>query len=123
MNSNILPKDYIETLNLIKEKIILAQQKAVISTNINMLDLYWDIGNILLNKKEKAGWGAKIIQNLSRDITSNFPGSKGFSSRNLEYMSQFAKTYDNYASIKDFLSKVSWSHNVVLMSKIKNEEE
>jgi len=76
-----------------------------------------------LNKKEKAGWGAKIIQNLSKDITTNFPGSKGYSPRNLEYMSQFAKTYDNYASIRDFLSKVSWSHNVVLMSKIKNEEE
>jgi len=40
MNNKVLPKDYMETLNLIKEKIILAQQKAVISTNISMLDLY-----------------------------------------------------------------------------------
>ena len=34
-------------------------------------------------------------------------------------MSQFAKTYSNYLDVKDELSKVSWSHNLVLMSKVK----
>lgn len=63
-----------ETLQLIIQKIEIAQQRAVISTNITLLDLYWDIGNIILNKKKE-------------------------------------------------LSKVSWSHNLVLMSKIKNEKE
>lgn len=36
-------------------------------------------------------------------------------------MSQFAKTYSNYLEVKDELSKVSWSHNLVLMSKVKDE--
>lgn len=61
MNNEILPNDYRETLNLIIQKIQLAQQKAVISANITLLDLYWDIGNILLHKKKEQGWGAKVI--------------------------------------------------------------
>ena len=38
-------------------------------------------------------------------------------------MSQFAKVYSNYIDVKDELSKVSWSHNLVLMSKVKDENE
>lgn len=123
MKSELLPNDYKETLQLIIQKIEIAQQRAVISTNITLLDLYWDIGNIILNKKKEQGWGAKVIDTLSNDIAIAFPGTKGYSSRNLKYMSQFAKTYSNYLDIKGELSKVSWSHNLVLMSKIKNENE
>lgn len=123
MKNEILPNDYRETLNLIIQKIEFAQQKAVISANTTLLDLYWEIGNILVNKKKEQGWGAKVISTLSNDITSAFPKTKGYSSRNLEYMSQFAKTYSNYLDIKGELSKVSWSHNLVLMSKVKDENE
>ena len=62
MNNEILPNDYRETLNLIIQKIQLAQQKAVISANITLLDLYWEIGNVILNKKKEQGWGAKVIE-------------------------------------------------------------
>ena len=48
MNNELLPNDYKETLNLIIQKIQLAQQKAVISANITLLDLYWEIGNVIL---------------------------------------------------------------------------
>mgnify|MGYP004570094239 FL=1 len=53
MNNEILPNDYRETLNLIIQKIQLAQQKAVISANITLLDLYWKIGNVILKKKQE----------------------------------------------------------------------
>lgn len=81
------------------------------------------MGNRQCYFKQEKGWGAKVIETLSKDITSAFPGAKGYSSRNLKYMSQFAKTYSNYLDVKDELSKVSWSHNIVLMSKVKDENE
>ena len=81
MNNEMLPNDYRETLNLIIQKIQLAQQKAVISANMTMLDLYWEIGNVILNKKKEKGWGAKVIETLSKDITSAFPWAKGYSIR------------------------------------------
>ena len=64
MNNEILPNDYRETLNLIIQKIQLAQQKAVISANITLLDLYWEIGNVILKKKKEQGWGAKVIETI-----------------------------------------------------------
>lgn len=57
------------------------------------------------------------------DIANFFPGIKGFSSRNLDYMTRFALTYRNYYDISEELSKVSWSHNIILMSKLKDENE
>lgn len=93
MNNEILPDNYKETLFLIKQKIELAQQQAIISVNSNLLNLYWEVGNIILGKKKEQGWGAKVIDNLSMDIANFFPGIKGFSSRNLDYMTRFALTY------------------------------
>ena len=124
MNNEIMPSDYKETLNLIKQKIIQAQQEAIISVNLHMLNLYWDVGNIVLEKKKKQGWGAKVIDNLSKDIRSDFPDIKGFSSRNLDYMTRFARTYnENFETLREYLSRVSWSHNLILMSKIQDENE
>ena len=60
MKNELLPNDYKDTLELIIQKIELAQQKAVISANITLLDLYWDIGNVILNKKKEQGWGVVI---------------------------------------------------------------
>ena len=76
-----------------------------------------------MGKKEVQGWGSKVIDNLSKDITTAFPGIKGFSSRNLDYMTKFALTYRNYYDIQGELSKVSWSHNIILMSKLQNDDE
>ena len=104
MKNQLLPSDYKETLKLIKQKIELAQQHAIISVNANLLNLYWEVGNIILGKKEVQGWGTKVIDNLSKDITTAFPGIKGFSSRNLDYMTKFALTYRNYYDIQGELS-------------------
>ena len=123
MKNELLPSDYKETLFLIKQKIELAQQQAVISANLSMLNLYWDVGNIILARKKEKGWGAKVIDTLSKDIINFFPGIKGFSPRNMDYMTKFALTYRNYPEIKEELSKVSWSHNIILMSKLKDEYE
>lgn len=47
-----------------------------------MLNLYWDIGNAILIKQRQKGWGSKIIDILAKDISLEFPDSKGFSVRN-----------------------------------------
>jgi len=38
--------------------------------------LYWNIGNIILKNQEVEGWGSKIIENLSKDLKSEFPELK-----------------------------------------------
>ena len=58
-----------------------------------MLFHYWKVGHFILYLQKKEGWGSKVIDNLSKAIRSRYPDKKGYSTRNLIYMCQFAKTY------------------------------
>jgi len=85
-----------------------------------MIELYWNIGNIILRNQEKEGWGTKIIGNLSKDIKNEFPDLKGFSERNLKYMRKFAEQYDNEEFVQQVVAQIPWAHNLVIMEKIKD---
>jgi len=50
----------------------------MVAANSQMLLLYWQLGNIILENQQKQGWGAKIIQTLSNDLRREFPSIKGF---------------------------------------------
>ena len=63
------------------------------SVNAHMLFLYWEIGTYVAERQRVAGWGAKVIKTLSKDIRSAMPEARGFSARNILYMVQFAETY------------------------------
>ncbi len=86
-------KNYKELLIEIKNKVREAQLKSVTAANSQMLLLYWQMGQNILQNQEAEGWGAKIINKLSVDLKKEFPTLKGFSLRNLLYMKQFAEAY------------------------------
>ena len=69
------------------------QVRMITSANANMLFHYWKVGLFILYLQKKEGWGSKVIDNLSKAIRSQYPDKKGYSTRNLIYMCQFAKAY------------------------------
>ena len=69
------------------------QVRVVASANADMLFHYWKVGHFILYLQKKEGWGGKVIDNLSKAIRSKYPDKKGYSTRNLIYMCQFAKAY------------------------------
>src|SRR3954466_6512318 len=79
----------------IKQKVAEAQLKTVVAANAQMLLLYWQMGNYILQNQQAKGWGAKIIGQLSADLKKEFPQLKGFSPRNLKYMRKFAENYSS----------------------------
>lgn len=84
------PTDCARLLDEIKARVHLARVKAGLAPNRELLTLYWDIGRLILDRQHTAGWGAKVIDRLSTDLKSEFPGQQGFSPRNLKYMRAFA---------------------------------
>ena len=72
-------KFYNDLLKDLKLRIQKTQVKAAISVNRELIQLYWGIGNKILEIQHKEGWGAKIIDNLSTDLIKEFPDMKGFS--------------------------------------------
>ena len=69
------------------------QVRMIVSANADMLFHYWKVGHFILYLQKKEGWGSKVIDNLSKAIHSKYPDKRGYSTRNLIYMCQFAKTY------------------------------
>lgn len=69
------------------------QVRLIASANAEMLFHYWKVGHFILYLQKKESWGSKVIDNLSKAIRSKYPDKKGYSTRNLIYMCQFAKAY------------------------------
>ncbi|WP_342272221.1 DUF1016 N-terminal domain-containing protein [Candidatus Tisiphia endosymbiont of Parasteatoda lunata] len=76
----------------------------------------------ILTRQEQHAWGTKIIDKLSRDLISAFPEMKGFSTRNLKYMRQFAKEYPEPTFVQEVLAQLTWYHNITLLDKIIDKE-
>ncbi|MFM7457560.1 MAG: YhcG family protein [bacterium] len=84
MSDLIEREDYHSLLLELKSKIHQSQFRASLAVNKELILLYWQIGNSILVQQEKEGWGSKIIEQLAKDLKSEFPLMKGFSVRNLK---------------------------------------
>lgn len=70
-----------------------ARIRVLMAADAQMLLHYWKIGYYLYLTQLQLGWGAKVIDQIAGAIRKRFPDRKGYSSRNLKYMCQFAKSY------------------------------
>lgn len=86
----MLPEGYIEWLGDLKTQIRSARQRAALAVNTELIQLYWHIGNQIVDRQSAQGWGAKVIDQVAQDLRSEFPDMTGLSSRNLRYMRAFA---------------------------------
>jgi hypothetical protein len=58
-----------------------------------MIRLYWSVGKDLIDRRDELGWGAKVVERLSRDLQREFPGEGGWSVTNLKYMRSMAEAW------------------------------
>jgi hypothetical protein len=80
MKSKILSdKNYKKWFADIKLKVRNAQIKAVVKVNTELLSLYWELGADIVEKQKNAKWGDGLIDQLSKDLSQEFPDMKGFS--------------------------------------------
>ena len=123
IESEILPKGYSEWRREIEELIEVSKLRTAINVNTGTLTLYWNIGVQILEKQERLGWGAKVIEQLSADLSHKFPDDRGYSVRNLKYMRQFAQAYPHFPIVQVPLAQITWYHHISLLSKVKDEAE
>ena len=99
------------------------QVRLIASANAEMLFHYWKVGHFILYLQKKEGWGSKVIDNLSKAIRSKYPDKKGYSTRNLIYMCQFAKAYPTevlteMGKVEELLNSPSVNNVLQLTSKL-----
>jgi len=118
-----LPADYSIWLTELKQRIQHERLRVILASNSAMVLLYWDIGQRILEKQNIQGWGTKIIDRLSADLHKTFPEMKGLSPRNLKYMRAFASAWPERAIVQQAVAQLTWSHNIILLDKLKTPEE
>ena len=116
-------KEYLIFLKEIKERINLAQYTALKTVNKELINLYWDIGKKIVDKQKQQGWGNSIVKNLAKDLQKEYPGISGFSVQNLWYMRQMYVAYRKNLKLQPLVGEISWSKNIVILSKCKNDLE
>ncbi len=114
---------YDDFLRELKTRISLAQLRAAISVNKELVLLYWQIGQDILNRQQQQGWGAKVINRLAADLRKAFPEMKGFSPRTLKYMQAFAEAYPMEEFVQQLAAQIPWFHDCVVLDKVKNSAE
>lgn len=139
-----LPVGYDEFLQLIKERVRVAQVKAALSVNRELISLYWDIGRIISERQQSEGWGKSIVERLASDLQAEFPGIAGFSPSNVWRMRSFYVAWSgpdlaqpvretgggtNLAqpvreiggeSPPQAVAEIPWGHNITLIEKLKD---
>jgi len=110
--------DYEEILGAIKERVLSERRRVVLSASSALVCMYWDIGALILRRQAAEGWGAKVIDRLSRDLCREFPDMKGFSPRNLKYMRRFAEAYRSRSFVQQVAAQLPWFHHCVLIDRV-----
>ena len=115
MNNELINNE--ENLNnifdSIKELVITSRNRVYSTVNIEMLNLYWNIGKIIMEIQqgdERATYGETVLEKLSKKLTNEF--GKGFSKRNLERMRKF---YIYFPIATTVSSQLSWSHYLEIL--------
>ena len=117
-----LPRGYAKTLGEIKQRIQQERLRVVLAANSAMVLLYWDIGRMILDRQERAGWGAKVIDRLSSDLREATPEMQGLSPRKLKYMRAFAAAWPEREIVQRVVAQLPWRQNIALLERLDDEK-
>ena len=88
-----VPADYGAMLIAVKDRVRAALYQALRAVNKELVGLHWDIGGMIVERQGDAEHGAAIAERLAEDLRQEFPGTGGFSRRNIFYMREFYQAY------------------------------
>ncbi|MEN8255041.1 MAG: DUF1016 N-terminal domain-containing protein [Verrucomicrobiota bacterium] len=138
---------YLAFIRDVKQRIQSSQIKAATRINQELLLLYWDLGEQIVEKQRRANWGDGFLEQMGKDLRAEFPEMKGFSRRNLYAMRQWflfwepiwrqpvAKTGSGEIAqqlvaqsepmefVKQLASQIPWWHNIVIIQKTDTHTE
>jgi len=107
----------------VAELILRSRERAFQAVNTALIDLYWQVGAYISRQLESAAWGEGVVEQLADYLARQHPDLKGFTRRNLFRMRQFHETYRADEKVSPLLRQLSWTHNLLILSRCKLSEE
>lgn len=114
--NKMLDKDFKDLVLYAKEDILKTRFKVQENANMELIKLYFRLGKIV---SENVKYGNKFIEDFSIALKLEFPDTTGFSTRNLSRMKKFYEEYKDLSNLPMALAKLPWSHNNLLLDKVK----
>jgi predicted nuclease of restriction endonuclease-like (RecB) superfamily len=113
---------YLSALNKAKKLIVESQEQFLRAANRISMEVRLNLGKIIDEHTIKYDWGKGVIDKLAKDLSIQFPGNTGFSTRNLAYMRQFYSEYNLHPELLNIAKEVSWRTNIVIITKVKDAD-
>ena len=123
MGSKVIGVGYCRFLQEIKERIRAAQYEALKAVNKELINLYWDIGKLIVLRQKRNKWGGSIVKKLAADLQKEFPGMQGFSSSGLWRMRNLYLAYSKNEKLAPMVREIGWSHNILILEQCKADIE
>lgn len=108
-----------DAVNRVKE----GQLKALRAVNTEQIQLYWDLGKMIVERQELYKWGKSVVETLAADLQKEFQGMMGMSAANLWRMRAFYLAYYQNVFLAPLVREIGWSHNFIIFEKCKDETE
>ncbi|MCE5330655.1 MAG: PDDEXK nuclease domain-containing protein [Bacteroidales bacterium] len=122
-----------EIVNLVQNHRVQAVQAVQSISN----QLYWNIGELILQKQQEYGWGKSIVEKLSVDLNIQVGVGVSWSPRNLWFMRQLVSEYSilnqlgseleevkqtgsELEKVKQLVSQIPWKHNILIIQQVKD---
>ncbi len=123
MTSEITVSEYSDLLQSIKRRILTAQEEALKTVNTELIELCWDVGRVIVEKQQGDTWGKSVVEQLAKDVQTEFPGIKGFSPSGLWRMKMFYESYSQTPKLAPLVREIGWTHNIIIMEKCKDDAQ
>lgn len=103
LNKDISPDAYNEFLSDVATAVQQHRVQAIQSVQTISNQLYWNIGELIIQKQLEFGWGKSVILLLSRDLPQLIGEGVSWSPRNLQFMKQLVAEYSNVNQAGSYL--------------------
>ena len=97
------PQAYATWLKELKSKVRSTQLRAALAASRELILFYWELGGDISRKLKETNWGAKVIDQLAKDLRSEFPDIQGFSRTNLYYVKKFYEVFSAFGNGTQFV--------------------
>ncbi len=97
-----------ELYTKVRGYIVKARAKVYAVANKEMIDAYWNVGRLIVEKQggaDRSSYGDQLIKSLSLRLTAEF--GRGYTETNLRYMRLVYLTFPIHHSLSD---KLTWTH-------------
>ena len=98
-----------EIVQLIKQ----SRENAIKSVNVELINLYWNVGSYIRHQLAESDWGDKTVEELAAYVKNYHPELRGFNKRGLYRMKQFYETYHKIQIVSSAMTQLQLSDSKV----------